>query len=85
MEVTQIEFLDIEENENYSKLIEKVAGKCFEVEMLEKKNLYLSVILTTPQNIRKTNKEYRDIDKETDVLSFPMFEREEIPNLTGEF
>ena len=24
------------------------------------------------------NREYRDIDKETDVLSFPMFEREEL-------
>ena len=32
-------------------------------------------------NIRKLNKEYRNIDKETDVLSFPMFEKSEIPSL----
>lgn len=85
MEITQIEFLDIEENDTYKKIIEKVAEKCFEVEELGKKKLYLSVILTNPENIRKTNKEYRQIDKETDVLSFPMFERDEIPLILGEF
>lgn len=85
MQVTQIEFLDIEENEEYKKLIEKVAQKCFEIEKLEKKNLYLSIILTNPKNIRKTNKTYRNIDKETDVLSFPMFEKEEISELTGQY
>lgn len=41
-------------------------------------NLYLNIILTNPETIRKTNKQYRGIDKETDVLSFPMFEQEEI-------
>ena len=85
MDVTQIEFLDIEENEVYCELIEKVAAKCFEVENLGEKNLYLSVILTNPENIRKTNREYRNIDKETDVLSFPMFEKEEIAKISGEF
>ncbi len=85
MEVTEIDFLDIEENEEYKKIVEKVAKKCFEVEGLEKKNLYLSVILTNPKNIRITNKTYRNIDKETDVLSFPMFEKDEIEKLNGDF
>ena len=85
MQITQIEFLDIEENEEYCKLIEKVASKCFEVEKIEDKNLYLSVILTNPENIRETNKNFRNIDKETDVLSFPMFEQYEIPEITGEY
>ena len=82
MEITQIEFLDIEK---IKKLIEKVASKCFEIENLENKNLYLSVILTTPEKIRVTNKTYRNIDKETDVLSFPMFEKDEIQALKGEY
>lgn len=85
MEITQIEFLDIKEDEKIKKLIEKVASKCFEIENLENKNLYLSVILTTPENIRVTNKTYRNIDKETDVLSFPMFEKDEIQALKGEY
>ena len=31
-----------------------------------------------PEEIRKINKKYRKIDKATDVLSFPMFEKEEL-------
>ena len=38
----------------------------------------MSIILTTPAEIRKLNKEYRNIDRETDVLSFPMYEKEEL-------
>ena len=85
MEVAEIEFLDIEENEEIENLIKMVAEKCFEIENLSDKKLYLSVILTNPENIRKTNNTYRNIDKETDVLSFPMFEKNEIENLKGEY
>lgn len=35
--------------------------------------LEVNVLLTDDKNIRKINKEFRDIDKKTDVLSFPMF------------
>lgn len=74
----QIEYLDIEKNKKYEQLIKKVLKKCFEIEGLEKSKLYISITLTTPHNIQKINKEYRQIDKSTDVLSFPMFEKEEI-------
>lgn len=80
----QIEFWDEEENEEYIKLIKQVVKTCFEVEKLEKTNLYLNVILTNPETIRKTNKQYRNIDKETDVLSFPMFEKTEIDKIVEE-
>ena len=75
---TQIEFWDIQENNEYIELIEQVVETCFKEENLTKTNLYLNVILTNPETIRKTNKQYRNIDKETDVLSFPMFEKNEI-------
>ena len=45
--------------------------------MLDSK-LYITVTLTNPENIRKINKEYRNIDRATDVLSFPMFEKDEL-------
>lgn len=77
----QIEFWDIQENEEYKKIIEKVATTCFEEEELFKTNLYLNVILTNPETIRQTNEKYRNIDKETDVLSFPMFQKEELDKL----
>ena len=75
---TEIEFLEIEENEEYKELISNVVRECFKTEHLENANMYLNVILTNPENIRKANKEYRNIDNETDVLSFPMFEKDEI-------
>ena len=81
---SEIDFLDIEENKEYTGVIDKVLDACFKEEALDKTNLYISVILTNPENIRKYNNEYRNIDKETDVLSFPMFEREEIKNINSE-
>ncbi len=77
---TEIEFLDIEENSTYKEFINKVISKCFEVEDLDTSKLYISITLTDPKNIKRINKEYRSIDKETDVLSFPMFEKDEIIN-----
>lgn len=71
-------YKDVVENKDYEDLIETVVDKCFSVEKLENLNLYLSVTLTTPAEIRLINNEYRQIDKETDVLSFPMFEKYEI-------
>jgi len=81
MELTEINFLDVEETREYDEIIGQVIRKCFEEENLLEKNLYVNVVLTTPQNIRNINKEHRGIDKETDVLSFPMFQKEEIINL----
>lgn len=80
----QIEFWDIPENEEYKQIIKKVVEKCFIEENLLKTNIYLNVILTNPETIRKTNKQYRELDKETDVLSFPMFQKDEIDNLIKE-
>ena len=78
-ELTQIDFLDIEENDEYISIIEKVIEECFKTENLLDTKLYMSVILTNPKNIQEMNNTYRKINKETDVLSFPMFERDDIP------
>ena len=74
----QLEYLDVEENVEYEKTIEKVIKQCFKEEKLENSKLYISITLTTPKNIHKINKQYRDVDRETDVLSFPMFEKYEL-------
>ena len=78
MDIAEINFLDINENKEYIDILKRVLEKCFEEEKLIDKNLYINVVLTNPVNIRKMNKEYRNIDKETDVLSFPMFEKGEL-------
>ena len=79
--VTEIVWKDIQQNEELEAIIEKVIQKCFEVEHINPTSLYICVTLTNPKNIREINKKYRNIDKETDVLSFPMFEKDELDKL----
>lgn len=73
-----IEYLNVEPNEKYEEIISKVLDKCFEEENLPPNKLSVSITLTDLKNIRNLNCKHRNIDKETDVLSFPMFEKEEI-------
>ena len=77
----EIIYQDIEENKEYEETIKKVVEKCFEEEGISASKLCLTITLTTPENIKKINKEYRNIDKETDVLSFPMFEKQELDEI----
>ena len=77
----EIEFRGIRKNISYTKLIENVTLVCLKTEKLDNKNVEMNVILTTPEEIRKINKKFRGIDKETDVLSFPMFEKNEIKKI----
>jgi len=71
-------FDEIEINDEYIELVNKVLNKCFEVKEIKG---YISVTLTDDKNIMDINKQYRNINKPTDVLSFPILEKEEIDNL----
>ena len=77
----EIQYVDIPENEKYNQIINRVVEECFRVEGLTESNFFISITLTTPENIRKLNKQYRNIDKETDVLSLPMFEKDELKEI----
>ena len=81
MELVEIEYIGEEKKIEYEYQIQKVIKQCFMTVNLMDKNLYINIILTTPEEIRKYNKQYRNIDKETDVLSFPIFEKEEIEKI----
>ena len=74
----EIIYQDIKENKEFEDTIKKVLEQCFKEEKLENSKLYITITLTNSENIRKINKEYRNIDKATDVLSFPMYEKEEL-------
>ena len=74
----EIVYKDIEENNEYEEIIKKVIEQCYKEENLENSKLFITITLTDPENIQRINKEYRNIDKPTDVLSFPMFEKEEL-------
>lgn len=80
-ELVELYFDGIDEEKEYEKDILSVIEECFKEEKLENLNLSICITLTTPENIRKLNKQYRNIDKETDVLSFPIFEKYEIDEI----
>lgn len=74
----EIIYQDIEEKKEYEEIVKKVISQCYKEEKLENSKLSITITLTTPKNVQKINKEYRNIDKATDVLSFPMFEKDEL-------
>jgi len=83
--ISEINFIDIEECSEYIKIAQEVLNECFLEEAMQSKNLYVNVIFTNSENIKKINNEYRNIDNETDVLSFPMFEKEDLKKIKGDF
>lgn len=78
-QLADINYEEIEKNEEYEELIQEITEQCFKEEKLDKTDLYLSITLSNEEYIHRINKETRNVDKPTDVLSFPMFEKNEIP------
>lgn len=74
----EIIYKNLEPKKEYEKIIENVLKVCYKKENLEQSKMIVTITLTTPEEIRKINKMYRNIDKATDVLSFPMFEKDEL-------
>ncbi len=77
----EIHYKEISENSEYEEIINKVIKCCFKKENLDMLKLYISITLTVPEVIQSINKKYRNIDNPTDVLSFPIFQKEEIDSL----
>lgn len=78
--MVEIEIKDVETRKIEEEIIKKVVSTVLEEEGI-KHELDIYITLTNDEEIHKINKEYRDVDRPTDVLSFPMFEREEIDSL----
>ncbi len=57
--------------EEYESLIKNAVSETLKYEMFDR-DCEISVTFTDNESIRELNREYRDIDRETDVLSFPM-------------
>lgn len=68
----------------YKKLIETVAETVAKEKNIPSR-LEVCVMLVSEEKIRQINKETRNIDKVTDVLSFPYFEFEEAGVFEGTF
>ena len=74
-------------DENFLKIVTKAAEESLKYENFDP-NCEISLSFVTNNEIHKINKQFRNIDRETDVLSFPQltFEEGEIPekNENGE-
>jgi len=77
-ELAEVVFEGVTEEDKYKKIINTVYEKCFKEEDLYNYDIYISIIISNEEYIRKANEKYRNIDQVTDVLSFPMFAPEEI-------
>lgn len=77
----EIIYKNIEKKQKYENVIKLVVDECFKTEKIDSTNLYVSITLTNPEEIEKINMQYRNIDRPTDVLSFPMFEKEDLEKI----
>ena len=71
---------EIDEEKRLENMIIETAKTALELEGA-KCDVDLSVVITDNENIREINNEQRKIDKATDVLSFPGYEKDEWEDL----
>ena len=62
------------------KMLESVMLKSLELEGFTKE-VEISLTFTTDELIKEINSKHRNMDKATDVLSFPMYEKQELSNM----
>ncbi|ADQ40765.1 protein of unknown function UPF0054 [Caldicellulosiruptor acetigenus I77R1B] len=63
----------VDVDQHISKIIEESIVNTIKV-FLEEENFEISVLIVDNNFIKELNKNYRNVNKETDVLSFPIFE-----------
>ena len=69
--------------QRYARIIRRCIETALEAEHITAP-CEIDVLITDDEGIQGVNKATRNLDKPTDVLSFPMFEREELDKLVRE-
>lgn len=76
-----VEFVCKETNVDNKSVIENITDIVYNIcleENIESDKISISIYSVSKEEIKNINNEYRNIDKVTDVLSFPIFSRDEI-------
>ena len=68
----------------YKTIISDAVKKTFQNENVESQNNHISVLLTSDDNIKELNLKYRNKNKATNVLAFPIKESIEQKNYIGD-
>lgn len=68
--------------EEILRTMEKAAEYCVQLEGVDPEACEVSVSFVSPEEIRELNRDYRETDRVTDVLSFPQYDSPE--EMTGQ-
>ena len=67
--------------EEYKTTIDRLVARAFKLEGFNLPNVYIGIGVVTEQEIKQINSEYRKVDAPTDVLSFPIFTKQELDKM----
>lgn len=73
---------NIIENVDLTKKIESIVHLALKEENIDVPHVFVSIAAVSSDKIREINNKYRNIDNPTDVLSFPIFEKYELENIS---
>ncbi len=79
-----VKYVEDKVNKNIDNDINQIVYLLLDHEKIYIDNVSVSIQVLSEEEIRNINKEYRGIDKSTDVLSFPIFEKQELDMLKQE-
>ena len=79
-----VNFVYEKTNKNIKEQIEKIVCFALEEQNILVNDVYICIDSVSKEEIRKINKQYRNIDSVTDVLSFPIFDANEINDIIAQ-